>query len=102
MKPMNVLTGLFGICAALLPQYVIAGLFCAVTSLGTQCYYDEYDACLRAAGSRGACTINWKEARPPSGYAPFCVVDKYRTDCSHYDAQSCREAAGDRGVCVTK
>ena len=99
MKPMKALTGLLVMCAALLPQYVIAAPFCTVFSYGEQCWYYTYDDCLRAAGSQGACVINQKEARPPSGGsgAPFCVVTSYGTQCWYYDAQSCRQAAAESG-----
>jgi len=67
--------------------------YCAVFSWGKQCYYYNYDSCVQAAGTQGACTINQKEIKPPSGGAPFCVVASYGTQCWYYNAQSCREAA---------
>ena len=55
----------------------LAAPFCAVFSFGKQCYYYDYNACLQAAGTSGACVINQEEAKAPSGSAPFCVVASY-------------------------
>ena len=70
-----------------------AAPFCAVFSYGKQCYYYDWDSCELAAGSQGACVINQKEAKAPTGGAPFCVVASYGTQCFYYDAESCRRAA---------
>lgn len=84
-----------------LPQYAFAAPFCAVFSYGKHCYYYNYQSCLQAVGSQGACVINEEEARPPSGDAPFCVVTSFGTQCWYYDAQSCRRAAvSSGGVCA--
>jgi hypothetical protein len=94
--------GLLFCIVALIPQSVFAAPFCAVFSFGEQCYYYTYEACVKAAGTQGACVINQKEAKPPSpGGAPFCVVTSYGTQCWYYDAQSCRQAAASSGgVCA--
>ena len=79
--------------ALILSESAIAAPFCAVFSYGKQCFYFSYDACLKAAGSRGACVTNDDEVHAPSSGAPFCVVASYRTQCFYYDAASCRRAA---------
>ena len=79
--------------ALVLSESAIAAPFCAVFSYGKQCFYYNYDSCLRAAGTRGACVINDEEVRAPSSGAPFCVVASYGTQCFYYDAASCRRAA---------
>jgi hypothetical protein len=81
------------------PTQTIAAPFCAVFSYGKQCYYFTYDACMRAAGTSGACIANPDEARAPAGGggAPFCVVSAFGTQCNYYDANSCRQAAASSG-----
>ena len=70
-----------------------AAPYCAVFSYGRQCYYYDWNTCVQAAGTQGACVINQEEAHPPSGSAPFCVVASYGTQCFYFDAQTCRQAA---------
>lgn len=78
-----------------------AAPFCAVFSYGKQCFYYDYNSCLQAAGSQGACVVNQDEMRAPSSGAPFCVVASYGTQCYYYDAQSCRQAAASQNAaCV--
>jgi len=80
----------------------LAGSFCAVSSLGTDCRYLDVESCQRAANqARGTCVVNSKEVRPPSGSNPFCAVSSLGTDCRYLDAESCqRAAAQQRGTCV--
>lgn len=97
MKKVSVLL----LCTVAVSQPAIAAPFCAVFSYGKQCYYYTYDACLRAAGTQGACVTNDEEVRAPSSGAPFCVVASYGTQCYYYDAESCRRAAATvDGVCA--
>jgi len=70
-----------------------AAPYCAVSAFGKQCYYTDWNSCVLAAGSQGACVVNQAEAKAPSGSAPFCVVSSFGTQCIYYDAQSCRQAA---------
>ena len=82
----------------------LAAPFCVVTGSGSQCYYYDEPSCERAAATaRGACIINQKETKPPSGAAPFCVVTSYGTQCFYYDEPGCERAAqAARGQCVVK
>ena len=94
--------GAFCILAPLWSSMAMAGTFCNVTSFGKQCWFYDMDSCQQeAASSGGACIINQKEARPPSGSAPFCVVTSHSSSCWYYNAQDCqREAAISGGACA--
>jgi hypothetical protein len=84
------------------PLTLHAAPFCAVMSYGKSCRYYDYDACLDAAGSDGACVVNQEDVMAPSGLSfPFCVVNSYGTHCIYRDAGSCRRAAAsDSGACI--
>jgi hypothetical protein len=83
------------------PLDLLAAPFCTVLSYGKNCFYYDYNSCLQAAGSSGACVVNQDEVRTPSSGAPFCVVASYGAQCFYYDAQSCRQAASSQNaVCV--
>lgn len=78
---------------ALTTSVAIAAPYCAVFAWGKVCDYNNFNDCLRAAGSDGRCEINQKENKAPSGTAPFCLVTPQGTKCIYDDASACRMAA---------
>lgn len=77
-----------------------AGPFCAITSYGKDCGYNDYKFCMsQAQNLNGTCIVNNSEPRytPQSGNSPFCVVSSYGTDCSYNDANLCRRTASSLG-----
>lgn len=70
---------------------VLAAPFCAVTSMGKQCDYYDYQSCINAAGYGGACVANNQQAA--SGSAPFCVISAIGAQCIYYNVQQCQQAA---------
>jgi hypothetical protein len=66
---------------ALTTSVAIAAPYCAAFAWGKLCDYDDFNECLRAAGSHGGCEINHKEDKAPSGTAPFCPVTPQGTQC---------------------
>lgn len=84
-----------------IPLDLLAAPFCTVFSYGKNCIYYDYNSCLQASGSSGACIVNQDEVRTTSNGGPFCVVASYGTQCIYYDAQSCRQAAAsENAACV--
>ena len=57
-------------CLLFLPTLVAAAPFCAVTGVGTNCWYYDVQSCRQAAGPGGACVANPDVVRPSAESRP--------------------------------
>ena len=85
------------LCVAIgLPQYAVAGAFCATTPDGKarldECRYASYVECKLAVGNQANCMADPAELPPASGAAPYCIVT-WSVECKYYDYETCNQTA---------
>lgn len=68
------------LCVILIPSFVNAAPFCAVTSSGADCSYYDVQSCRITAGAFGACAVNPNEGRSESQKQTHGFTDFINSD----------------------